>query len=213
MHEPYHKIPTIYKRDPANKYKTLLEGEFATPELEYLCKNKWEITEKIDGTNIRVMWSAETETVVIGGRSEKSKIPMPLLIKLVDLFPDHKFAKLDFSSMTLYGEGYGKGIQKVGKLYLPDSVDFILFDVKINDFWLKTNDVFGIAAMLGIRMVPRLTTGTLLDAVDIARRGFSSNMNLHMTSEGLVARPIVQVFSRHGHRIIAKIKCKDFRSD
>jgi hypothetical protein len=51
----YHKIQTVFKRDPSNNYKTLLEGEFAIPEFGYLQDNEWVFTEKVDGTNIRVM--------------------------------------------------------------------------------------------------------------------------------------------------------------
>ena len=54
--EKYHKIMTVFKRDPETKYKTLLMGEWALPEFEYLCCNPWVFTEKIDGTNIRVNW-------------------------------------------------------------------------------------------------------------------------------------------------------------
>ena len=49
----YHKIQTIFKRDPENKFKTLIYGEFSLPEFEYLKNNTWIFTEKVDGTNIR----------------------------------------------------------------------------------------------------------------------------------------------------------------
>lgn len=50
----YHKIQTIWLRDPATKHQTLLEGEWAKPEFGYLADNLWEFTEKVDGTNIRI---------------------------------------------------------------------------------------------------------------------------------------------------------------
>lgn len=210
MTEPYHKIKTVFKRDPANKYKTLLMGEYATPAFEYLADNSWQFTEKIDGTNIRVMYDREAAEVTFGGRTEQAQLPAPLWARLTELFPEQKFQECDLPSMTLYGEGYGKGIQKVGSLYLPDSVNFILFDVKIDGWWLREDDTYKIALQLGIRWVPHLCIGTLADAVDIAARGFASNMNLDMAAEGLVMRPATQLFDRQGHRIIAKIKCKDF---
>ena len=41
----YHKIQTVYLRDPATKYKTLLEGQFAKPEFDYLKDNIWIFTD------------------------------------------------------------------------------------------------------------------------------------------------------------------------
>lgn len=64
----YHKINTIFKRDPETRNKTLLEGQYSVPEFEYLANNKWIFTEKIDGTNIRVMWDGKK--VTFGGKTE-----------------------------------------------------------------------------------------------------------------------------------------------
>ena len=41
MSTQYHKIQTVYKRDPMTNYKTLLDGEFSLPEFEYLANNDW----------------------------------------------------------------------------------------------------------------------------------------------------------------------------
>ena len=50
----YHKIQTVFKRDPSTNHKTLLMDDYSLPEFEYLKNNHWIFTEKIDGTNIRV---------------------------------------------------------------------------------------------------------------------------------------------------------------
>jgi len=52
----YHKIQTVFKRNPKNKLKTLLHGNYSIPEFEYLKDNEWVFTEKVNGTNIRVMF-------------------------------------------------------------------------------------------------------------------------------------------------------------
>lgn len=52
----YHKIQTVFKRDPSNNYKTLLLYEYSLPEFKYLSNNQWVFTEKVDGNNIRVMY-------------------------------------------------------------------------------------------------------------------------------------------------------------
>lgn len=49
MAQYYQKINTIWKRDERNK---IILGEFAIPEIEYLKENIYEVTEKINGTNV-----------------------------------------------------------------------------------------------------------------------------------------------------------------
>ena len=46
---PYHKIQTLFKRDPKTNFKTLLIGEYAKEEFEYLKDVDWSWTEKVDG--------------------------------------------------------------------------------------------------------------------------------------------------------------------
>lgn len=207
--DKYHKIQTVYLRDPDNNYNTLLEGQFALPEFEYLAENEWVFTEKIDGTNIRVHW--DLEKILFGGRTDAAQIPAFLFARLQELFPVKKFDELyPEIPMTLYGEGYGARIQKGGGNYIPDGVDFILFDVMIGGYYLERENVEDIAGKLGVGVVPIVGTGTLRDAVRIARDGFKSRIGTQV-AEGLVMRPSVELMSRRGHRIITKIKHKDFR--
>lgn len=51
----YHKINSIFKRDMTKPNRPFVVGEWAQPEFAYLSDNEWEWTEKIDGTNIRIM--------------------------------------------------------------------------------------------------------------------------------------------------------------
>lgn len=211
----YPKIKTVYLRDPATRYRTLLAGQFASPEFGYLANNSWQWTEKIDGTNIRVQWGAVDEsvapsplhTVSFHGRTDRAQIPPFLLAKLQDMFPVDKLIHLP--PMTLYGEGYGARIQKGGGNYIPDGVSFILFDVRVDGHWLQQKDVRDIAGKLDIGHVPVVWHGTLQEAVRFAADGFISYVGTQF-AEGLVLRPVVDLLSRRGSRIIAKIKHKDF---
>ena len=67
----YHKIQTVFLRDPATKMRTLLDGQWALPEFEYLARNPWYFTEKIDGINIRVVFDGES--VSFGGRTPRCR--------------------------------------------------------------------------------------------------------------------------------------------
>jgi hypothetical protein len=75
----YHKIETLFDRD--DKFKVVI-GKWRLPEFEYLKDNLWLYTEKIDGTNIRVMWDAQTKAVRFGGKTDNAQMPAFLLAKL-----------------------------------------------------------------------------------------------------------------------------------
>lgn len=210
----YHKIQSIYKRDMSSKRKTLIEGEWTLPEFEYLAGNVWTFTEKVDGTNIRVIFKAGG--ITFGGRTEDAQIPaqlvgrlnerfLPLAEKLAEVFPD--------GAAVLYGEGYGAKIQRGGGNYRADQ-DFVLFDVRVVrgpqcQWWLQRADVHDVAQKLGIDVVPVIGEGTLYDAVAWAKRGIRSTWG-DFEAEGIVARPKTELMARSGQRLIAKIKCRDF---
>lgn len=205
----YHKIQSIFKRDMTSKRKTLLEGQWTLPEFEFLANNIWTWTEKVDGTNIRVIF--KDGGVTFGGRTDDAQIPaqlvtrlnerfLPMAAKLTEVFPD--------GEAVLYGEGYGAKIQKGGGNYRPDQ-DFVLFDVKVGAWWLQRADVEDVAVKLGIHVVPIIGEGTLHDAVAMAKAGIISKWGAFQ-AEGIVARPSTELKTRSGHRLIAKIKCRDF---
>jgi len=205
----YHKIQTIYKRDSRNKLKTLLDGEFSLPEFEYLKDNIWTYTEKVDGTNIRVMWNGKD--ITFGGKTDNAQLPTPLVKRLqerflsqVDLF---KYRFGEEKNVCFYNEGYGAKIQSGGK-YRPDQ-DIVLFDIKIAEWWLQREDVIGLSKVFNIDVVPIIGEGTINDMVNLVKRGFTSMWG-DFIAEGIVARPKTELRARSGCRIITKIKYKDF---
>lgn len=205
----YHKIQSVYLRDPETKHKSFLLGQWTTPEFEYLANLKWVGTEKVDGTNIRVHWDGAK--VRFGGRTDDAQTPMFLIERLQELFTEEKFqAKFPGATdVMLCGEGYGRKIQKVGSLYLPDSVDFILFDVAYDGAWFDRVNVEDVAMAMGVGVVPVVFTGTLYEAIEMVKQGFKSPLG-DLQSEGLVLRPHVELMDRRGHRVITKVKTKDF---
>jgi hypothetical protein len=205
----YHKIQTVYLRNPETHHKTLLEGHYATPEFEFLANNQWVFTEKVDGTNIRVIW--HQHRLSFSGKTDNAQIPSPLLQRLEERFlPQSERFHDTFgdADLCLYGEGYGAKIQKGGGNYRHDQ-DFVLFDVRIGNWWLQRHDVEKIGADFGLEVVPIIGRGTLPEMVDMARHGFASTWG-DFTAEGVVARPSVELAARSGQRIITKIKWKDF---
>jgi len=202
----YPSILNVYKRDP-DTHK-VIEGCFFMPEFEYLQDNTWVGTEKIDGTNIRVMWNGEN--VEFRGRTDKAQMPGPLGEKLAQMFSSTELFEVFGAEgdICLYGEGYGAGINKGGK-YIPDGCSFILFDVKIGTWWLEHQNIRDIARQLNIAVVPIVITGTLLDMVGMVKSGITSGWG-DFPAEGIVAKPSVELVARNGARIITKIKHEDF---
>ncbi len=207
----YHKIETVYKRDPETNFKTLIANEYALPEFGYLANNDWYFTEKVDGTNIRI--SSDGDRLIVKGRTDNAQIPTYLLDTLSKLFcPKELSAFFGEDDYCLYGEGYGAKIQKGGGNYNPNGTNFVLFDVKIEKWWLKREDVVDIASKLSLNVVPIIGAGTLNDMVSAVKNGITSRWGM-FAAEGIVARPRTELMTRGGQRIITKIKTKDFKNE
>ena len=95
----YQKIETIFKRDSSNIIMPY--SGFVYPELEWLRNCKFDATEKIDGTNIRI----EVKKTIISdenginsirydvsyrGKTDAATIPTPLLKFLELTYPEEK---------------------------------------------------------------------------------------------------------------------------
>ena len=210
----YHKIQTIYFRDPENNMKTLLEGQWSKPEFEYLAENKWYCTEKIDGTNMRILWDGKQ--VEYRGKTDNADISKHLLPFLEETFTNEKMSKVfgndPNKKICVYGEGYGKGIQKGGN-YMSDKTEFILFDVLIDDWWIQADTLKEMAYGLEVMYVPEIGVFTLYEVINMVKKGFISNIseNRDYIAEGIIAKPLVEMSNRKGERIITKIKHKDFK--
>lgn len=217
----YQKIQTLFKRDERN---IIIPDQFTYPEFEVLKDLKWECTEKIDGTNIRIELesSGNPEDGIImsfKGRTDKAIIPEHLLTKLNWLFDRERLMEVlnitdetQDCNITLYGEGYGAKIQKGGN-YISNDVDFILFDVKIGKWWLDRESIKDIANKLGINVVPLMGYMTIPEAIEYVKKGFKSTIaeNKDYDAEGLVLKTPCGLLKRDGERLITKIKTVDFR--
>jgi len=206
MSNTYLKINGIFKRDQRGKF---LFGEFSDVETEKLKDFTWIGTEKIDGTNTRIIWNGEN--IEVRGKKDNSQIT-PYIKEATEKYLNKELFKEVFGDthVILFGESYGCKIQSVGKQYLPDSRDFILFDVMIDGIWLTRENVDDIAKKLNMRSVPVLFKGTIKEAIEKVTKGFKSTLS-DVTAEGLVLVPDGNLRKRNGDRIITKIKFKDFR--
>lgn len=207
----YTKIETPFERDMDGS-KKLIEGKYRNEAVYYLKDSQWICTEKIDGTNIGVLWDGHR--VSYQGRTERAQIPAHLTNKLIELFGgdvNEELFEQKFGDMPviLFGEGYGVKIQNGGN-YRPD-VSFILFDVYLpeQNLWLKRDAIEDIAKAFNVDAVPIVMRGTIQEAVQFVKTKPKSTIGT-ANMEGLVCKPEVDLLDRMGRRVMVKIKVKDF---
>lgn len=218
----YPKIQTLWKRD--EQTHKIIEGDYSKTEFENILL--WDITEKIDGTNIRIEFVRKDEELYDGatwqtpyvnfkGREENTEkdIPKPLLEYLQRMFKKEILKEIftDTTQVILFGEGYGKNIQTIGKRY-SDDVSFILFDVYIDGWWLERKNIKDIADKLGIKVVPSLGIMFKHEVIKLVKKGIPSLIAKEsIDAEGIVARSHPQMLFRDKTPIMWKLKSKDYR--
>ena len=209
----YVKIETPFIR-AEDGTKKLIEGQFRNETVEFLKDTEWIFTEKVDGTNISIVWDGHK--VEFHGRTERAQIPSHLVNKLNELFGgdiNEELFEQTFGEtpMILYGEGYGYKIQNGG--HYRDDVSFILFDVYSpnSNIWLKRESVEDIAKTFNIDIVPIIMHGTIDDAVKFIKTHPTSTIGKCIAPmEGIVGKPSVELKDRMGKRVIIKVKVNDY---
>lgn len=185
------------------------------------------VTEKIDGTNVRIRLDRLTEDgsvqdVSYGGRTDDAQMPVTLFDALRARFPLSVVAAAfdPGTKAVIFGEGYGPKIQKGGGDYAA-AVSFRVFDVvvfgkELRPWWLNWADVVSVASKIGAETVPVLGVGvSLSEAVGLVLRE-STVARLEKQSdsgrmqEGIVCRTEPLLFARTGRRVMWKLKNRDF---
>lgn len=213
----YQKIENIYKRSTEGD-RQIIEGAFTSPEVLFTQGLTWLWTEKVDGTNIRVCWDGYR--VSIKGRTDNAQIQPHLLEYLQQTFCTPEAEEIfenifGMEQAILFGEGYGPKIQGGGGLY-RDTPGYIMFDVATRydeeSAWRYRmfSSVYDISKAFGVPHVPVIGQGPLGEAVELVKKGFVSQVGEKHPPEGLVCRPLIDLYSCRGERLIVKIKGRDF---
>jgi len=229
------KIDTLLDRDEGTH--KVIPAAWRLPE--FLLPQRWLITEKIDGMNVRIILKKVDpmagygsgcddrlpleSTIQYCGRTDAAQLHSDLQAYLAVTFPlDKVVAAFDADTEAiLFGEAYGPKIQS-GGVYRKN-ISFRLFDVVVfggngRPWWLNWPDVEDIAKKLGIETVPVLGRYvTLDDAFGLLLRPSSlaaaeSPDKAPPVQEGIVARTNPLLFMRNGGRVIWKLKVADFAS-
>lgn len=214
----YPKIETVFNRGADFG----VTKELRLPEFG-LVEDHWLVTEKVDGTNIRIelfppdMFKAEPN-VLVKGRTDRADVPLALTEAINAMLPVDQLVKAfgEDARVTLYGEGYGPKIQNGG--WYRNDPGFILFDVRVGDWWLNWDNVTEIGATLGLDVVPVVfESASIAEVVDAFRFGDMDDSAVSIGDtqghkpEGVVARTDPLLFTRKGERLMWKLKHKDFK--
>lgn len=204
----YPKIYSPFKRatEGSNKNR-LIDGEWYDHAFDTLQNAQWRWTEKLDGTNIRIHWDGFRRHV--GGRTDRAELPGELVSWIDENLPEELFEQMfQEKPVTLYGEGVGPGIQKVGSLY-GDHKKFVLFDARIGGVWVSGTTVREIATGLGVEQAKLISTSSVHHGIAIVEKGLKSAYG-DFYAEGLVGVPVDGFLNYRGGRIMLKVKHCDF---
>ncbi|CDK30208.1 RNA ligase family protein [Candidatus Babela massiliensis] len=207
----YPKIQTLWKRHLNGPHRgKIIEGSYSEKEFENIVH--WSISEKIDGTNVRINYDPISNQITFKGKSDDSKLPPILEEYLRSHFTlelmQSAFANQDH--ITLYGEGFGGNIQAAGPFYKKEA-GFILFDAKVGQVWLERDAIEKLATKLQIPSAPELGVMTKEEVINFVKskpKSIVSQQPYQM--EGIIARSKPLIFHPDGHPIMWKLKVRDF---
>ena len=213
----YHHIdaPTVQDDDYGRAFKKRKlaipqKGQdelYRSPLLAYLADSPWSCSRKVDGENIRIQWDGEQ--ALWNGKSNAFQCSAEFTdymnrTFLEEIF-EEKFGRE--KTVTIFGEKMGPKTQG-NELGLTEDM-LVIFDVNINGTWLCSKDVVEIASYFIVPTVydfmPSVLEGcTLRELIKLCAEGNFKDW------EGIVATPLVEMRDQGGHRIIVKIKNKDY---
>ena len=227
--ERYGKTYGPFKRD--TKTGAVIHGKWTHPVFDYLKDARWRFTEKLDGTNMRLIYTPPLMShsemgsfkhmgscVSLKGRSDAADVHGTLAEWAKDITAKrfetalHELAFYAAEPVCIYGEGIGEGIQKGGTNYGP--THFRAFAVKSRGvFWEPRYAEALIRHKLGIPMAPVILEATLLEGIEYMKKGFRTCITGEEQgyAEGLIGVPTVPLTTPQLDRIVVKIKACDFQ--
>ncbi len=167
--------------------------------------------EKIHGTSAHITYKEGQLTFFSGGGKYETFVALFDQDKLKTQFDD---MALGDKSVIIYGEFYGGKLQGMSNTYGPNQ-KFVAFDVNINDVWLNVPKAEQITKSMGLEFVHYTIIPTTLEAIDFERgtdsiQAIRNGTGTHMR-EGIVLRPIEEMTTNNGERVIAKHKRDEFK--
>lgn len=183
---------------------------YRSPLLAYLADCEWVYSRKVDGENIRIQWDGEK--AIWNGKSNNFQCGADFTKYMNETFLEEIFEEKFGRDkvVTIFGEKMGPKTQG-NELGLKKD-ELIIFDVNVNGTWLSGVDVVEVAHYFGCRTVFSLMPHgmkpeSLHNLIMMCANGEFKDW------EGIVARPLVEMRDQDNHRVIVKIKNRDYLRD
>jgi len=170
--------------------------------------------EKIHGTSAHIKFEIRDDIPYLkyfsGGAKHDTFVELFNEEELIKLFTD-----LGYDNIVVFGEAYGGKMQGMKDTY-GDKLKFIVFDVSINNTWLNVPNAEEIANKLGLEFVAYEKCDTSLETLDRerdrpSRQAVRNGIEKERMAEGIVIRPLEEMFKKNGARVICKHKREEFR--
>lgn len=171
--------------------------------------------EKIHGTSAHISYNPATLELKYFSGGETHE-------RFVNLF-DGNALRVAFDKMalpadkviTVYGEAYGGKQQAMSHTYGKD-LKFIAFDVEIGDSWLDVPNAEQIVQALGLEFVSYRKVAADVAVLDAERdtpsvQAVRNGITEPKPREGVVIRPLKEMKTNNGARVIAKHKGDKFQ--
>lgn len=165
--------------------------------------------EKVHGTSAAVHYRDGQLSFHAGGESHP---------RFVGLFDQAKlltaFQVMGYPTVSVYGEAYGGKQQGMSATYGP-ALCFVGFDVAVGDTWLDVPAADALTTGLGLEFVPYVQVECTIEALDRERDRPSviaerRGMGTDRPREGIVVRPLFELVTSAGTRLMAKHKADAF---
>lgn len=217
----YEKFSSPFKKD--DKFFNTIEMAQNLPV------GTWIKTEKIDGTNIRIILTKPEEGMLqvkrevhiasrklILNREDKGSNQYLDCLKDVNLHKIEEYFKDVDSTVTIYGEGYGAGVQK-GGIYSKEK-RFRVFDIRIGEAYQDFEYVKKVCLDNQLNLVPiigevrEITYGECHNSLvkfkeTLLKEGDGGK------PEGIVYKFEPVLLNKYKERLIFKVKFKDFKEN
>ncbi len=233
----YPKIDTLYERKPNGKVDVT-----RLKRLEFDLIKEWQVTEKLNGRNTRVMITPDGEVTYAGRHDEKhlsDQLDQRMIDYLTRIFTPNRMKYvfrsinkegiLEKPEVCMYLEGLGSIMANGSGIYCKGKeISVRLIDCYIKPFWLERNDLEDIAKKFGIKCtliictlykLPRSLKELNLIMLESSMVAFEETGKL-VQPEGIVARTSPLLFDRTkradsevGERVMWKLKYKDFEKE
>ena len=164
--------------------------------------------EKIHGTSANISWKSEQKRVDFFSGGEKHE-------NFVALF-DEAFLKARFEevfpdiNVVIFGEAYGGKQQGMSHTYGKKN-KFIGFDVMVGEYWLNVPNAEDVCKQFNIEFVDYVKIEVTLENLTAERdkpsvQAVRNGITEPKKREGIVCRPLVEMRTNNGDRVIAKYK-------